>query len=480
MKKFRFISILLALMLLASCGGEGTATGDTTPSDTTANSESGGGTDELAAPELPDKDYGGYEFKILTQINGWGIYNNEHFYIEEANGEVLNDAIFERNRRVEDQFGVVITEITSTNPSNDMATAVMAGDDAYDVVNPNGAPGGYGTEYMVDFNSLDYLNLDRPWWDQNYQKGRSVNGKLTSAVSSMMITHMDSVLAMLYNQKLAQDYKLPDLYQIVRDGDWTIAKWAELSKNVTTDLDGDGAYTDKDQYAFVGLDGIGRLGSGVQIITIVKDKNDTPVLELENPRVVEQISKLRDFAVSYAQDIYDPRKDTNTGGDGDRAVFRLFLNDQALFYVHGLGAVQQFRDMKSDFGVLPTPKLDEKQEDYFIAPDTTKCLIIPAVASDLDRTAIILEAMSYEGYTYLRPRYYDSMLQSKYLRDEESIEMMDEYIYTNIGFGPSSGGNTLGNAINTAKNGDGEIASTLAANKSAIEEELAKYIALFE
>jgi len=361
-----------------------------------------------------------------------------------------------------------------------MATAVMAGDDAYDVVNPNGAPGGYGTEYMVDFNSLDYLNLDRPWWDQNYQKGRSVNGKLTSAVSSMMITHMDSVLAMLYNQKLAQDYKLPDLYQIVRDGDWTIAKWAELSKNVTTDLDGDGAYTDKDQYAFVGLDGIGRLGSGVQIITIVKDKNDTPVLELENPRVVEQISKLRDFAVSYAQDIYDPRKDTNTGGDGDRAVFRLFLNDQALFYVHGLGAVQQFRDMKSDFGVLPTPKLDEKQEDYFIAPDTTKCLIIPAVASDLDRTAIILEAMSYEGYTYLRPRYYDSMLQSKYLRDEESIEMMDEYIYTNIGFGPSSGGNTLGNAINTAKNGDGEIASTLAANKSAIEEELAKYIALFE
>ncbi|MBQ2709196.1 MAG: hypothetical protein IJF67_13095, partial [Clostridia bacterium] len=64
--------------------------------------------------------------------------------------------------------------------------------------------------------------------------------------------------------------------------------------------------------------------------------------------------------------------------------------------------------------------------------------------------------------------------------DEESIEMMDEYIYTNIGFSPVSGGNTLGKTLNTAKNGDGEIASTLAANKSAIEEELAKFIALFE
>ena len=356
----------------------------------------------------------------------------------------------------------------------------MAGDDSYDIVVPNGAPAGYGTDYMVDYYSLDYVNLDRPWWDQNYQEGRSVNGKMVTAVNSMMITHMDSVLAMLYNKTLATNYKLPDLYQIVRDGDWTIAKWAELSKDVTTDLDGDGAFTDNDQYAFVGLDGIGRLGSGVRIVTIAKDANDTPVLQLESPRVVEQITKLREYAVSYEQEIYDPRKDTNNGGDGDRAVFRLFLNDQALFYVHGLGAVQQFRDMKSDFGVLPTPKLDEEQEDYFIAPDTTKCIAIPAVASDIDRTAIILEAMAYEGYTYLRPRYYESMLQSKYLRDEESIEMMDEYIYTNIGFGPASGGSTLGNAVNTAKNGTGEIASTLAANKGAIEEELAKYIALFE
>ncbi|MBQ2708397.1 MAG: hypothetical protein IJF67_09030, partial [Clostridia bacterium] len=463
MKKFRLISILLALMLLASCGGEGTATGDTTPSDTTANSESGG-TDELAAPELPEKDYDGYEFKILNKIEGFGIYNNEHFVVEEENGEVLNDAIYGRNRLVEEQFNVVITEVITKNTvMNDVATAVMAGDDSYDLAVIYSAPTAYATDYLVDFNTLDYVNLDRPWWDQNYQTATSMNGKLTTAVNSMMITHMDSVLAMLYNQRLADEFKVPDLYQIVRDGKWTLAKWAEVSKNVTIDLNGDGVYDDNDQYAFVGLDGIGRLGSGIQLGAMGKDKDDLPVLNIDDPKLVEKISKLRDFAVTYEREIYDPRKDSNTGGDGDRAVFRMFLNSQTLFYVHGLGAVQQFRDMKDDFGVLPTPKLDEAQESYFISPDLTKCLGIPATASDTERTAIIVEAMAYEGYTYLRPRYYDSMLQSKYLRDEESIEMMDEYIYTNIGFSPVSGGNTLGKTLNTAKNGDGEIASTLAA-----------------
>ena len=232
-------------MLLASCGGEGTATGDTTPSDTTANSESGGGTDELAAPELPEKDYGGYEFKILNKIYGFGIFNNEHIYIEEANGEVLNDAIYERNRHVEEQFGVSIVEVITTgNEVNDVTATVMAGDDAYDAAILGNPPTAQGTEYYLDFNSMDYISLDRPWWNQNYQEARSVNGKLTTAVNSMMITHMDSVLAMLYNQKLAAEYKLPDLYQIVRDGNWTLAKWAEVSKNVTVDLNGDGTYND--------------------------------------------------------------------------------------------------------------------------------------------------------------------------------------------------------------------------------------------
>ena len=158
----------------------------------------------------------------------------------------------------------------------------------------------------------------------------------------------------------------------------------------------------------------------------------------------------------------------------------MFLNDQALFYVHGLGSAQMYRDMKSDFGVIPTPKLDDSQESYFITPDATKRMGVPTTVTDLTRTSVILEALAYESYMNLRPSYYDTMLKYKYLRDDESIEMLDKYIYTNIGFTPSSGSKTLASMNNSILGGSDEIASTFASNKAAIEAEMAEYVKLFE
>ena len=483
MRICKTISILLAVILAASAVSCGSTSGnDLQDASDTSASDTGTETtiDELAPPELPDANYDGYEFKILTRIEGWGIYNNEHLVVEEANGEILNDAIYERNRRVEDRFNVNITEIVTTGDiSNEISKTVMAGEDSYDLV-VSTYDLKYGTEYLVDFFTLDYINLDRPWWNQNYVEAISIKGQLCSMVNSIMITHMDSVLAMFFNKSLTENYNLPDIYQLVRDGKWTLPKFFEITKNVTTDLNGDSAYDDNDLYAFVGLDGIKRLGSGAELKTVVKDSNDIPTLNFSDAKLLDSISRLRDYASQYEVDIYNPRTDRNTGGDGDRAVFRLFLNDQAMFYVHGLGSAQMFRDMQSDFGIIPTPKLDDSQETYFISPDKTKSLVIPASASDLDRTAIIMEALAYEGYTYVRPLYYETMLQSKYLRDEESVEMMDEYIYTNIGFAPRHGSTTLNNTVDSILIGTSEIASALAEKQSAIQGEIDKYVEMFE
>ena len=477
MKSTRIIALLLALLTAFAAGcGQSSETSETT--ETYALNT----TDETTSyvPELPDEDYEGYEFRILTRIEGWGIYNNENLVVEEENGEILNDAIYTRNRTVEERFNINLTQITTTNDiANEIKTTVMAGDDAYDLT-VSTYQMNLGSEYFVDFMTLDYINLDKPWWNQNYIKASTVNGKLCSAVNSIMITHMDSVLGMFYNKQLAEDCRLPDLYELVRSGGWTLGKYFELTRDVTRDLNGDSGYDDNDQYAFVGLDGILRLGSGVKLEYAVKDENDYPALNLEDEGLLSDIVQLRDWAQLYANEIYDPRTDKNTGGDGDKAVFRMFMNDQALFLVHGVGSAQMFRDMKSDFGVIPTPKLDESQEDYFITPDITKLLVIPVTASDLDRTAVIVEALAYEGYSYLRPLYYETMLQSKYLRDEESIEMLDKYIYTNIGFSVVTGSSKLTEVVNSVIKGSSEASSAFASNKNTIQSEIDKYIELFE
>ena len=135
MKSTRIIALLLALLTASSVGcGESADTNETTDTTTAASTSDETTSD---APELPDEDYEGYEFRILTRIEGWGIYNNENLVVEEENGEILNDAIYTRNRTVEERFNINLTQITTTNDiGNEISATVMAGDDAYDLTDP--------------------------------------------------------------------------------------------------------------------------------------------------------------------------------------------------------------------------------------------------------------------------------------------------------------------------------------------------------
>ena len=90
------ISLMLLVAMLASlaaCGGE-TGSTDTTEADTAAP-------ETTAAPsefEPVTADYKGEKFIIAeNDVGDW----MQSAFIEEQNGEVLNDSIYDRNRAVE-------------------------------------------------------------------------------------------------------------------------------------------------------------------------------------------------------------------------------------------------------------------------------------------------------------------------------------------------------------------------------------------
>jgi len=89
--------------------------------------------------------------------------------------------------------------------------------------------------------------------------------------------------------------------------------------------------------------------------------------------------------------------------------------------------VEKFRGMEANFGIVPLPKFDEAQTQYYsvVNPYTGVLLGVPKSVQDLERTSIILEAMAAESRYTLQPAYYDVVLQRKYTRDDESQEMLD-------------------------------------------------------
>ncbi len=419
---------MIASISLFACGDAGENAVDTTAEQPQAKTETQTAEDVLKA-NLPDADFDGYTFKMLHDVTGWGTYTEESLVFEEEAGEILTDALHRRNRKVEEVYHCVISEIISTDVTGDLTRSIMAGDDSYDVgmVVYGWAK---GTDMLMDFHEVPNIDLTMPWWDQNAVTQLSVGGKLTNALSDLMITHRDGTVGVFYNKKLASDYDLPDFYTMVRDGTWTLDAFYSAARAVAGDVNGDGTITGDDRF---GLSGIPHntivsqlLGAGVAFT--YNDADELPQIGVGDEASVTRIAKVLEL---YYTDnlVYDP---TVMKASSTQAIFEIFKEDRALFMAHGVGSAYILRDMASDFGVLPAPKYEESQDFYANELDAGKYLVIPKTATDPSRTGHILEALSYEGYRTVVDAYYETMLKDKLMRDEDSIEMLDVYIFPNV------------------------------------------------
>jgi hypothetical protein len=101
-------------------------------------------------------------------------------------------------------------------------------------------------------------------------------------------------------------------------------------------------------------------------------------------------------------------------------------NGQTLFATEILKFVRDYRVNEREFGILPIPKYEEKQENYhtYVAI-SAPLLIIPKSCPDMDTVGIIVEAMAAEGHRVIMPAYYEVSIAGKFVRDVESIDMLD-------------------------------------------------------
>jgi len=110
----------------------------------------------------------------------------------------------------------------------------------------------------------------------------------------------------------------------------------------------------------------------------------------------------------------------------DKADATRFPNSLSMFYAEKLNYTDKLREMKDDYGIVPMPKYDEAQDAYYtIADDNYSQVMIPVNAGDLELCGAFLEIMSAESYKFITPAYFETTMKDKYLRDENSIKMLD-------------------------------------------------------
>lgn len=437
MKIKNCIVILLLITILATVVSCAENTGKTTNTDessgitdTVVNSDdiddgdnSETSSDEALKDNLGEFNFDAYEFKMLTRNVD---FINCKLDFEEVTGEVLDDAIYERNRRIEERFNVVFKEINSYDSSK-ARNSIKAGDNAYDIImtrNPDAFTIFAQEGLIAGFDNLPHIDLDKPYWDANVTSELSIANKRYFACGAFNLTAYDFVHVLMFNKTLVANYGLGNPYEMVKNGTWTYDAFEQMAKVATRDIDGDGAMNDKDGYGFLSspkqvLPGF-WISAGLK--SIGKDADDIPYSMMGTERFMDVFQRI--YSMTWDTNIWYY---TDTGANIDTKLLDMFQNNQALFFDCTFFYLSSLRNMESDFGILPYPKYDEQQDKYYSRMEGCDLFFVPITAPTdaLERTSVVLEALSSDSARYVVPVYYDLALKTKFTRDNESAEIID-------------------------------------------------------
>ncbi len=412
---------LIATSITAGCAGDAkSSTADTTDAATTELSE-----ETKLEPVLPDANYEGLKINFLTERNlGYDWYTSKEIFAEQQTGELFNDAVYMRNIQVEERFNVKITQNCVENASDVARRSLSAGDTEYDVTMPymNNAISLPQQGFFLDLFSIPYLQLENPWWDQRANEYLKMNGKLFFTTGDISILDNECTMVMFFNKMLIADYRLDNPYELVNDNKWTIEKVFEMSKGITNDVDGDGKLTHNDMWGLSCADNAPHsffFASGERITA--HDSDGTLELVMNTPRAVEVIDKVMNICFSDSVLSY------HTAGAGFDDVSKMFNASQVLFVTFALVDINALRNAEFEFGILPYPLYDENQREYncLISTGLVPALSVPYNCQNTEAVGVTVEAMAYYSVDTLTAAYYDNALKTRYIRDDESGEMLD-------------------------------------------------------
>lgn len=427
------LAILAASAAVTSCSDNAADTTKQTEliTETAAVSETVDPNDRSQIKDnLPDDlDYGGRVFSVFVPNSTEQI--EYYMGLEEYAGEIVNDAVAARNLAVEERLNIQINaephnEVDGGAVKGALSKLLLAGDSTYDVYlgHQHGQAQLVPEGGLVDLYTLEYIDFSQPWWWTNYMKELELgNNSRYLAVGDYFLHTLMFTRTVYYNKELyARYYDNADgLYQTVLDGKWTLDKMAEIGREVYVDLNNNGQTDIDDQLGFItyltysSVDGF-VYGTDIDFCKRTEDGGI-------------ELNMIQDDAVTLAEKLvgFFWQPGSLAGVNEWQRTYDVFRENRSMFIGNAsLTDSVYLRDMKSDFGMLPYPKLDEDQAEYrSLVHDGALVGSVNGSSQNLDMVGATLEALCAETYRTVTPVWYETALKVKYSRDDISSQMID-------------------------------------------------------
>ena len=418
------VMVLGTLLLTVSCGtGEDDPTKDS-GSVTTGELE----TEKPLAYDTVEKQQYDRDFNILARDD-----TAEDFEIEDLTGDLLDDMLYERNTKVATDFDIEFAyyKMPYADVNSTLNTQATSGSDDYDLY--IGHKYSFGTcaqnNYCYNLGEIDTMDLTQPWWDQSCYANMTVNGRTYMITGDIFPSSMLTSSCLVFNRAMVKELGKDDaaLFELTRNGGWTMDTMYEYCKDVTFDLNGDGKlnYTD-DRYCLTSwmmdvpfsmyyacnsnfitiVDGAPELTYSAEKVTDIYDKIYKIIIE-QNAYFVTDLSQ---YATTY-----EP-----------------FVAGRAMFCDVTLSKITTFiSEMSDPYGILPMPKYDKNQPEYLSFVNGSSAMVMVCkTEGDVDYVGTIIEAMATFNYDNVTPKLFEVSTKLQAAQDPDSSSMVD-YIVRN-------------------------------------------------
>ena len=441
MKKLLALLLVLAMLasMLVACNKDGDETpdgpketqGTNKPTNKPSNGDDDDDEEEFDITEiLPEfLNYGTRE--VMICVRGGCTWE---FGLED-DGEPLSAELYERTGRTEERLGVVLAldEIEGWETYNEgiarIRNNISTNQGMWDIVTgwspriPQIAAEGL----YYNLGQFDYFDATNIWWSQSLAKELTVNDRMFMASGDLSTNYMRSAHCVFFNQTLAKamgmDYST--FYTTVSEGKWTFDELYNLSKDAYSNLNGNDAVDNGDQFGLLMISTMLQAfyaAAGVNLIP--NDGINRPEFVVNTDELEQIWSKLKVLLESPATVFYE-----NNLANVD--ISGSFVEGRGLFYLYQLGGLRGFTDMTDGFGVLPMPKYSEAQEKYYTQLHSCELWSVPVDAADPEMSAAVMTSMGYDSNEVVLEPHFEKLLKTRYVKDSESGYMIDT-IYYNI------------------------------------------------
>ncbi len=438
-KPYLIFCVMAGLLLLGSCGGDDTQPNET---DASVSDETTAAVTEMSVldflPEIPD--YQGETVNIMQAQWVMNENDNEITYpLDEITaGDIVAEAVYERTRMAEEALNVKITStygdwgdglvdlLRNTVLADTHEFAAVCGRlETLTRVATNG--------YLADLRSMETLGLDHPWWDANVNRSLTLGGKQLFATGDINYYDDYSIICIAFNKAGFEDMDLTVPYDAVRQGTWTFDEFYKLVHNMGSDVNGDGQYDEQDFYGFIADNqylGASLIGFGLEMT--VENADGSRILN-RTEALVERAVALTDAMWNDSAVLLKERK--WQGMQAYEMGDPLFPRGQALMSNVLVGSLVEMRGtMEDDFGVLPFPKWNSAQEDYYhtINFNWASAIAVPFNCDDFERTGYILDVLGALSPDTVTEAVIDKNVTVKSTRDEDSADMLELIFKTKV------------------------------------------------